>query len=82
MSSLLTLLYDRQAVQRATEWRNSIASAAISVVNSLFDYLDLTRTSTEAQQEMAAELLANLGYAFLEMEDIFKNGKKEVYGKI
>jgi hypothetical protein len=75
MPSFLTLQCDRQALQRATEWRNSIALAALSAVNSYFDYANLT--STEARHEVAAELLIDLKYAFATTEEVIKNGEKK-----
>jgi ATP:corrinoid adenosyltransferase len=80
MPSFLTLQCDRQALQRATEWRNSIASAALSAVKNYFDYANFT--STEARQEVATELLIDLKYAFATTEEVIKNGKKRVCGKL
>jgi hypothetical protein len=44
MFSLLMLPYNCQAIQRATEWRNSLASMAFYVVNDFFDSKELATT--------------------------------------
>jgi hypothetical protein len=62
------------------EWRNIIASAALSSVNDYFDHAKLF--STETRQEEATELLAGLKYAFLRTKTVIQNGEPEVRHKV
>jgi hypothetical protein len=80
MFSLLTLLYDCQAIQRATEWRNSLASTAVCVVNDFFDSEGLA--TTEDRRDLASDLLAGIKYAFLHTKEVIVNGEKEVRSKV
>ena len=80
MFSLLTLPYDCQAIQRATEWRNSLASTAVCVVNDFFDSERLA--TTEDRQELVSDLLADTKYAFLEIKEVILNGKMDVRSKV
>jgi hypothetical protein len=79
MFSLLMLPYNCQAIQRATEWRNSLASMAFYVVNDFFDSKELA--TTEGWQDLASDLLADTKYAFLRMKEVVINGEKQVYSK-
>jgi hypothetical protein len=80
MFSLLTLPYDCQAIQRATEWRSSLASTALHVVNDFFDSENLA--TTKARQDMASDLLADTKYAFLTTKEVIVNGEKQVRSKV
>ena len=65
-----------QAIQRLTEWRNSIGSNGLAVVGDFLDSMNLR--TTEAYQEVADHLLDEERYAYFETKDKIKNGKVNV----
>jgi hypothetical protein len=78
--SLLTLPYNCQAIQRATEWRSNLASTALYIINDFFDAENLTTTKT--RRDMASDLLVDSKYAFLMTKEVVVNGEKEVRSKL
>ncbi|KAM6499161.1 hypothetical protein JOM56_004669 [Amanita muscaria] len=63
------------ATQRATQWRNSIGSAGLTVVNDFMDNREFD--TTEERQAVAAELLDNQKYVFLKTKQIEMNRQFE-----
>lgn len=74
MIHLLNCLF--KVTQRVTEWRNSIGSTALAVVNDFFDSQKLY--TTELRKQAAMDLLFCQRYVYFRTRDILENGVKKV----